>query len=68
VIGEKKIDVSDPLDGTLYKGLVEQIVTFFKTGSPPVPAEETLEMFEFMQAAQLSKDRGGVPVLLDEVR
>lgn len=68
VIGEKEIDVSDPLDGSLYKGLVEQIVSFFQTGVPPVPAEETLEMFEFMQAAQLSKERGGVSVSLDEVR
>ncbi|MEZ6074262.1 MAG: hypothetical protein R3C56_00910 [Pirellulaceae bacterium] len=30
--------------------------------------DETLEMFVFMQAADVSKQRGGVPVDLAEVR
>jgi hypothetical protein len=34
----------------------------------PVPIEETLEIFTFMEAADESKRRGGVPVSLAEVK
>ena len=51
-----------------YDGLVRAIAEFFQTGRPPVDASETLEMFEFMTAAQLSKDRGGAEVRLEELR
>jgi hypothetical protein len=44
--------------------LVEQIVKFFKTGHIPVPAEETVEIFAFMTAADASKAQGGCPVTL----
>jgi hypothetical protein len=47
-----------------YKLLVEQIVDFFRTGKPPVPNEETLEIFAFLDAAQRSKLAGGNPVRL----
>lgn len=47
-----------------YTPLVEQIVKFFQTGQPPVPNEETLEIFAFMDAAQRSKEAGGVPMKL----
>lgn len=50
-----------------YDGLLEEMVQFFKSGEPPVPAEETIEIFAFMSAADASKDRGGVPVRLEEV-
>lgn len=53
-----------------YKGygqLLAEIVTFFKTGVAPVAPEETLELFAFMEAADESKRRGGVPVTLAEV-
>jgi hypothetical protein len=50
-----------------YRGLVAEIVKFFQTGVPPVPAEETLEIMAFMEAAELSKARGGAPVALTEV-
>lgn len=49
---------------TGYRGLVEQIVKFFQTGVPPVPEQETLEMFSFMDAAQRSREAGGAPVKL----
>ncbi len=49
---------------TGYRGLVEQIVKFFQTGAPPVPEQETLEMFSFMDAAQRSREAGGAPVKL----
>jgi hypothetical protein len=47
-----------------YVPLVRDIVTFFQTGMPPVPNDETLEMFAFMDAAQRSKDAGGAPMRL----
>lgn len=51
-----------------YSLLLSEIVTFFKTGIVPVKPEETLELFTFMEAADESKRRGGVPVILAEVR
>ncbi len=51
-----------------YEHLVKEILEFFRTGVPPVEAEETLEIFAFMQAADLSKDEGGVSVPLSRVR
>ena len=50
-----------------YGALLAEIVTFFKTGVAPVAPEETLEIFAFMEAADESKRRGGVPVTLSEV-
>lgn len=47
-----------------YKPLVLQITEFFKTGVVPVRPEETLEMIAFMEAADVSKRKGGVPVKL----
>ncbi|MCW5559976.1 MAG: Gfo/Idh/MocA family oxidoreductase, partial [Verrucomicrobiae bacterium] len=41
-----------------YAPLVAAIVEFFKTGIAPVPANETLEIFTFMEAADESKRRG----------
>jgi len=41
---------------------------FFHTGKSPIDPQETLEIVEFMTAAQLSSDRGGAEVPLDEVR
>lgn len=47
-----------------YAPLVKEIVKFFETGVPPVPNDETLEMFAFMDAAQRSKESGGAPMRL----
>lgn len=47
-----------------YVPLVREIVTFFRTGVPPVPNEETLEIFAFMDAAQRSKESNGRPARL----
>ena len=49
---------------TDYQPLVAQIVRFFETGVSPVPNEETLEIFAFMDAAQRSKEQGGKSVEL----
>lgn len=45
-----------------YEELVRHIIRFFETKQPPVPNEETLEIFAFMDAAQRSKEAGGKPV------
>ena len=50
-----------------YAPLVAEIVKFFQTKQAPVAAEETIEMFAFMEAADESKRRGGQPVKLSEV-
>lgn len=42
-----------------YDPLVADVIKFFKTGKIPVPAEETIEIFAFMSAADVSKARGG---------
>jgi hypothetical protein len=47
-----------------YAPLVREIVQFFQTGRPPVPNEETLEIFAFLDAAQRSKESGGTPMLV----
>jgi len=54
--------------GFNYNGLCKEIARFFQTGKAPIDPLETLEIIEFMTAAQLSKNRGGVEVTLDEVR
>jgi predicted dehydrogenase len=50
-----------------YYGLLVAIVDFFRTGTPPVPIDETLEIMAFMEAADLSKARTGAPVAIAEV-
>jgi predicted dehydrogenase len=50
-----------------YEPLLVEVCKFFRTGRPPVGAEETLEIFAFMEAADESKRRGGAPVTLESV-
>jgi predicted dehydrogenase len=50
-----------------YGPLLDQIAKFFRTRVPPVNPEETLEIIAFMEAADISKTRGGCPVQLSEV-
>jgi hypothetical protein len=47
--------------------LVIEIARFFQSGKAPVSAEETIEMFTFMEAADESKRQGGQPVSLQSV-
>jgi predicted dehydrogenase len=47
---------------TGYDPLVLAIGEFFRTGKPPVSAEETLALYAFMEAADESKRLGGAPV------
>ena len=50
-----------------YGPLVLQIGAFFRTGQPPVTRDETLEIFAFMTAADVSKQQGGAAVSLESV-
>ena len=50
-----------------YEPLLVEITKFFKTGKPPVTAEQTLEILAFMEAADESKAQGGKSVTLESV-
>ena len=52
---------------TGYKPLVDEFIKCFKTGEVPVPPEETVELFAFMTAADVSKYEGGREVYLKEL-
>jgi hypothetical protein len=65
--GAKAIVVTTPPMKTDYRNLLVEIVKFFQTGAAPIQPEETLEMMAFMEAADLSKARGGAPVALKEI-
>ncbi|MDZ4800754.1 MAG: Gfo/Idh/MocA family oxidoreductase [Bryobacteraceae bacterium] len=64
VVFRKNGSVStSPADAKVnYTALVREIAKFFQTGKSPVPPAETLEIMEFMDAAQRSKDSGGKPI------
>jgi hypothetical protein len=53
---------SRPADS--YRPLLVEVMKFLETGQPPVPNQETLEIFAFMDAAQRSKEEGGRPMRL----
>lgn len=57
VFGEKNIEETGGFDG--YEGLVEAILTFFKTRIPPVPPAESIEIYAFMHAADISRKNNG---------
>ncbi len=63
--GEKGISQVGRYNG--YNSLLAEIIKFFQTGVPPVPPEETIEIFAFLTAAYESKKMNGVPVLIDSV-
>jgi len=47
-----------------YNPLVERIIDFFETGIPPVSEAETIEIFNFMHAADLSRKKKGKTISL----
>ena len=65
VFGAKGIAQAGKFEG--YEPLIVEIVKFFKTGKPPVTADETLEILAFMEAADESKRQGGRPVTIASV-
>ncbi|RNC65648.1 Gfo/Idh/MocA family protein [Proteiniphilum sp. X52] len=49
-----------------YEPLLKEILTFFKTRIPPVMEKETLEIFTFIEAADISKSKGGKIISMDD--
>jgi predicted dehydrogenase len=66
VFGDKSILHSGDRPET-YRPLLVEVAKFFRSHVAPVQPEETLEIFAFMEAADLSKARGGAAVSLSEV-
>ncbi len=66
LFGDKAVLHSEPRPDS-YRPLLVEIAKFFRTQISPVNSEETLEMFAFMEAADISKARGGTAVPLSEV-
>jgi predicted dehydrogenase len=50
-----------------YEATAIEIAKFFKTRKPPVSADETIEIFTFLAAAEESKKQNGAPVRLETV-
>lgn len=50
-----------------YAPLAREIMKFFETRVAPVPPEETIELFAFMEAADESKRQQGAPVKIADV-
>jgi hypothetical protein len=63
--GMKGVEPIGPSDH--YRPLVVQIARFFRTRTAPVDPKETVEIYTFMEAADESKHRGGIPVPMREV-
>jgi hypothetical protein len=61
----KQVVESKPKTVEGYRPLLVEIIKFFETKQPPVPNEETLEIFAFLDAAQRSKAAGGAPMKLE---
>jgi predicted dehydrogenase len=66
LFGEKAILRSESREEG-YRPLLVEIVKFFQTGVAPVDPRDTLEMFAFMEAADMSKAKGGTAVSLSQV-
>lgn len=64
VFSPKEVRTNEKDLYTGYRALLVEIVKFFQTGKSPVPEQETLEMFEFMDASQRSLKAGGAPVFI----
>ncbi|CAA9216157.1 MAG: hypothetical protein AVDCRST_MAG77-212 [uncultured Chloroflexi bacterium] len=50
-----------------YRELLTRIVETFQTGTSPVSGEELIEVVAFQEAANLSMERNGQPVALEEL-
>jgi predicted dehydrogenase len=64
-VGEKGEAEIGKYDG--YDPLLLAAIDMFRSGKAPVSAEETLEIYAFMEAADESKRRNGAEVTLKEV-
>lgn len=50
-----------------YEPLLKEILKFFKTRVSPITEKETLEIFTFIEAADISKNKGGKIISMNEV-
>ena len=50
-----------------YGPLLVEIINYFETGIVPIDPRETLEIFAFMEAADISKSKGGASVNMQEL-
>lgn len=64
--GEKGVASLGKFDG--YGPLLVEICKFYRTGEAPVSAEETLDLYAFMEAADESKRQGFIPVKIADVK
>jgi hypothetical protein len=62
-----KANIEDKKEESGYGPLITEVVKFFRTGIAPVTPAETIELLTFLEAADESKRRGGVPVRLADV-
>lgn len=49
-----------------YKVLLDEVLRFFETGVAPISKEETIEIFTFMKASNMSKEQNGKIVTMEE--
>lgn len=49
-----------------YKVLLDEVLRFFETGVAPISKEETIEIFTFMKASNMSKEQNGKIVTIEE--
>ena len=50
-----------------YTPLLLKIIEFFNTGIVPVTSDQTLEIYAFMEAAEVSKNKGGASIEIENV-
>lgn len=65
VFGTKGVAEQGP--GAGYRELLVKAIEFFQTGKSPVPPQETIEIFAFVEAADLSREQGGAPINIAEL-
>jgi predicted dehydrogenase len=65
IFGDKAIVTLGSYNG--YNPLLAEIIKYFQTGIIPVQPEETLEIMAFMETADVSKKKGGIPVSVKDI-
>lgn len=59
--------IAEQQSGGDYTPMLRHIIKFFKTGTPPVAPELTLELYAFMEAADESIRQGGKSISIAEL-
>lgn len=67
VVGTKNSGPTEERKGGGYGPLLVEIAKFFRTGTPPIAKETTINLIAFMEAADESKKLGGVSVSIASV-